>query len=52
MSETDNNEIQVYASSGNIFADLGRPDAKEAFARMLQAKQNEEIVKTRKHEKQ
>ncbi|HEX6370461.1 MAG TPA: helix-turn-helix transcriptional regulator [Longimicrobium sp.] len=26
-------EIEVHVSSGNIWADLGRPDAEEAFAR-------------------
>ncbi len=34
MSHTDHEEIPVHASSGNIFADLGRPDAEEALARV------------------
>ncbi len=44
MSKTDNEEISVQASSGNIFADLGRPDAEEAFARVLLAQQIAQII--------
>ncbi len=33
MNKTHDEEIPVYASRGNIFADLGRPDAEEALAR-------------------
>ena len=33
MSQTPDEEIIVRASSGNLFADLGRPDAEEALAR-------------------
>ncbi|CAK0781672.1 hypothetical protein CCP3SC15_950007 [Gammaproteobacteria bacterium] len=32
-------DISVYASSGNLFADLDRPDAEEALARIRLAKQ-------------
>lgn len=44
MSNTDNEEIPVHASSGNIFADLGRPDAEEALARVRLAQQIAEII--------
>lgn len=44
MSNTDNEEIAVHASSGNIFADLGRPDAEEALARVRLAQQIAEII--------
>ena len=44
MSKTDNEEIPVQASSGNIFADLGRPDAEEAFARVRLAQQIAQII--------
>ncbi len=43
MNKTDDEEIPVYASSGNIFAHLGRPDAEEAFARVRQLVQLEEL---------
>lgn len=39
-----NEETQVYQSSDNIFADLGRPDAEEAFARVRLAKQIAEVI--------
>ena len=42
-----NEEIEVYQSSDNIFSDLGRPDAEEAFARIKLAKQIAEIVMKR-----
>ena len=44
MSNTDNEEIPVQASSGNLFADLGRPDAEEALARVRLAQQIAEII--------
>ncbi len=45
MSKTQHiEEIQVHASSGNVFADLGRPDAEEAFARIRLAQQIAEII--------
>jgi len=44
MSNTNNKEITVHASSGNIFADLGRPDAEEALARVRLAQQIAEII--------
>ena len=44
MNNTDNEEIPVHASSGNIFADLGRPDAEEALARVRLAQQIAEII--------
>lgn len=44
MSNIDNEEIPVHASSGNIFADLGRPDAEEALARVRLAQQIAEII--------
>ena len=37
-------EIPVRASSGNLFADLGRPDADEALARVRLAQQIAEII--------
>lgn len=40
-------DIPVYASSGNIFADLGRPDAEEALARVRLAQQVAEIIDKR-----
>lgn len=44
-----NNEqdIPVHASSGNIFADLGRPDAEEVLARVRLAQQIAEIIENR-----
>ena len=39
MSKIPNEEIPVRASSGNIFADLGQPDAEEALARARLAQQ-------------
>lgn len=42
-----NEEIEVYQSSDNIFSDLGRPDAEEAFARIKLAKQIAEVVMKR-----
>jgi len=44
MSKTHNEDIPVLASSGNLFADLGRPDAEEALARVRLAQQNAEII--------
>lgn len=44
MSKTDDREIPVHPSSGNIFADLGRPDAEEALARVRLAQQIAEII--------
>ena len=44
MSKTHNEEISVLASSGNLFADLGRPDAEEALARVRLAQQIAEII--------
>ncbi|BBL77551.1 hypothetical protein [Methylomagnum ishizawai] len=32
----DEKEIPLYAGSGNVFADLGLPDAEEALARLAQ----------------
>ena len=43
VSKTYDEEIPVRASSGNIFADLGRPDAEEALARVRQLVQLEEL---------
>ena len=43
-----NKEIAVYQSSDNIFADLGRPDAEEAFARVKLASQIADVVMSRK----
>lgn len=37
-------EIPVHAGSGNIFSDLGRPDAKEALARVRLAQQIAQII--------
>jgi predicted XRE-type DNA-binding protein len=44
MSKIDNEEIPVHASSGNIFSDLGRPDAEEALARVRLAQQIAQII--------
>lgn len=44
MSKTDNEEISVQASSGNIFDDLERPDAEEAYARVRLAQQIAQII--------
>jgi predicted XRE-type DNA-binding protein len=44
VSKTYDEEIPVRASSGNIFADLGRPDAEEALARVRLAQQIAEII--------
>jgi len=44
MSKIYDEEIPVRASSGNIFADLGRPDAEEALARVRLAQQIAEII--------
>lgn len=44
MSKIHNEEIPVHASSGNIFSDLGRPDAEEAFARVRLAQQIAQII--------
>lgn len=44
MNKTENAEIAVHASSGNLFADLGRPDAEEALARVRLAQQIAEII--------
>ena len=44
MSKIHNEEIPVHASSGNIFSDLGRPDAEEALARIRLAQQIAQII--------
>ena len=44
MSKKHDEEIPVRASSGNLFADLGRPDAEEALARVRLAQQIAEII--------
>jgi len=44
MSKIHNEEIAVHASSGNLFADLERPDAEEALARVRLAHQIAEII--------
>lgn len=44
MSKAHNEEIPILASSGNLFADLGRPDAEEALARVRLAQQIAEII--------
>lgn len=41
---SDEQDIPVHASSGNIFTDLGRPDAEEALARVRLAQQIAEII--------
>ncbi len=43
MSNTHDEEIPVHASSGNIFADIGRPNAEEAIARVRRLIQLEEL---------
>jgi len=42
MSEENN--IPVYAGSGNVFADLGLPDAEEALTKARLAQQISEII--------
>jgi len=44
MSKIHNEEIPVHASSGNLFADLERPDAEEALAHVRLAHQIAEII--------
>ena len=45
MSKQHNeDEIPVYASSGNLFADLGREDAEEALVRVRLAQQIAETI--------
>jgi predicted XRE-type DNA-binding protein len=44
MNKAQNEEIPVIASSDNLFADLGRPDAEEALARVRLAQQIAEII--------
>jgi len=44
MSKKQDEAIPVVASSGNLFADLGRPDAEEALARVRLAQQIAEII--------
>ena len=44
---SDNEEIEVYQSSDNIFADLGRPDAEETFARVKLASQIADVIERR-----
>ena len=44
MSKKHDAEIPVHASSGNIFADLDRPDADEAIARVRLAQQIAAII--------
>ncbi len=44
MKKIDDEEIPVLASSGNVFVDLGRPDAEETFARVRLAQQIAEII--------
>ena len=48
MSNKSDEEISVRASSGNIFADLGRPDAEEALTRVRLAQQIAEIIERQK----
>lgn len=45
MSKERDEENAVIASSGNIFADLERPDAEEALTRVRLAQQIAETVK-------
>ena len=45
---SNDEEIEVYQSSDNIFADLGRPDAEEAYARIKLAKEIADVVTRRK----
>lgn len=44
MNQTGKEEISVTASSGNIFADLGRPDAEEAQVRIRLAQQIAQLI--------
>ena len=44
MSNRHNEAIPVHDSSGNIFSDLGRPDAEEALARVRLAQQIAQII--------
>ena len=41
---SDECDIPVQASSGNVFADLGRPDAEEALARVRLAQQIAAVI--------
>lgn len=48
MNKTHNDAIPVIASSGNLFADLGWPDAEEALARVQLSQQITEIIARKK----
>ncbi len=41
---SDEHDIPVQVSSGNVFADLGRPDAEEALARVRLAQQIAAVI--------
>ncbi len=41
---SDERDISVQAGSGNVFADLGRPDAEEALARVRLAQQIAAVI--------
>lgn len=43
-----NEEIEVYPSSGNVFADMGLPDAEERLAKAELSIQIHEIIKKRR----
>ena len=48
MSNKHDEKIPVHASSGNIFADLGRPDTEEDFTRVRLAQQIAESIERHK----
>ena len=41
---SDEHDIPVQARCGNVFSDLGRPDAEEALARVRLAQQIAEVI--------
>src|SRR3954463_2286956 len=45
-AKTTSNKSQVFRGSTNIFADLGRPDAEEAFAKMKLAYEISTLIKS------
>ncbi len=48
VQDTSNEETEVYHGSGNVFADLGLPDAEERLARAELARQILNIIARRR----
>lgn len=45
MSENREGPVEIERSSGNVWADAGRPDAEEAFARSLMMMQITDLIR-------